>query len=228
MNITRIGIVVAMDKELQPFLSNKHYTKTTINGYEVYSFEMCNKQVVCCKLRTVGEICAAGATQLLITQYQVQLILNFGVVGALTDNGKLLDTMLVGSVVHYDMDTSCVDNCKVGRYLIFDDVAIPTDQDMLQLALSVQNLPVVRCASADKFVEGEQAKSALNKQFGADICDMESAGIVITCKLNGVKVLLIKTVSDALTGGVQEFEVNLQKAAQQYVHFVEQLLQKIN
>lgn len=227
-NIQRVGIVVAMEKELQPFLQGKAYEVRKVNGYNVYVTKIEDKQVYIVRLLTVGEICASAATQLLITAFDVQLILNFGVVGALTEKGSLLSTMLVESVVHYDMDTSGFDKCEVGRYLIFDDVAIPTDKDMLDLALSVENLPVVRCASADKFVEGKTAKSRLHNLYGADICDMESAGILITAKLNGVKVLMVKAVSDSLVGDGTEYEQNLDKAACQYVSFVERLIAKLD
>lgn len=226
--IERIGVVVAMEKELLPFLKGKEYELRKINAYDVYVTSISGKTLYMVKLPTVGEICAAAATQLLITAFDVQLILNFGVVGALTEKGALLSTMLVESVVHYDMDTSVMDNCPVGRYMIFDDVAIPTDKDLIDIALSVQQLPVVRCASADKFVEGREAKSRLHNLFGADICDMESAGIVITAKLNNVKVLMVKAVSDSLCGDGTEYEQNLDKAAQEYVGFVQKLLNKLN
>lgn len=53
-----------------------------------------------------GEISAARATQFLITKYGVDMILNFGVVGALTDEMKTADMCVIESVIHYDYDTT--------------------------------------------------------------------------------------------------------------------------
>ncbi|MEG2144680.1 MAG: 5'-methylthioadenosine nucleosidase, partial [Oscillospiraceae bacterium] len=42
-------------------------------------------------------------------------------------------------------------------------------------------------------------------KFKADICEMEAAGVVLTCNRNNIPCLLIKTVSDSITGGAEEF-----------------------
>ena len=59
-------------------------------------------------------------------------------------------------------------------------------------------------------------KSALNQNFGAEICDMESAGVLFTCKFNGVPCLMVKCVSDSLIGGANEYEQNCIKAANNF------------
>ena len=61
------------------------------------------------------------------------------------------------------------------------------------------------CASADKFVADPEAKRELHRKYGASICDMESAAIALTAYRAGVPALLIKTVSDAVEGGPDEF-----------------------
>ena len=58
-----------------------------------------------------GEIAAAAGTQFLITKYGAEFIINFGVVGGLTPEMSLAKTCVVESVVHYDFDTSTIDNC---------------------------------------------------------------------------------------------------------------------
>ena len=50
-----------------------------------------------------------------------------------------------------------------------------------------------------------EAKSALHERWGADICEMEAAAVVLTCDRSGVPCLLIKTVSDGLTQGGEDF-----------------------
>lgn len=201
----KIGIFTAMEKEAVSFFDNA--TKTMDGNFAIYHFHLGVHDAVLCVPPTVGEITAAASCQLLISKYHVDIILNFGVVGALTQKTSLCSTVLVKDVVHYDMDTSCVDNIPVGRYCCFDDVAIPTDQTLIKKALQFEDMPTVRCASADKFVDDATAKSNLHTQFDADICDMESAGIVMTCRFNNVPCLLVKCISDSLFGGFEEFRL---------------------
>ena len=218
----KIGIFTAMEKEAVSFLKPDTH-KIQVGGFSVYKLKLGKHDAYLCCPPTVGEIGAAAACQLLISQFHVDIILNFGVVGALNKNTSLLSTVYVESVVHYGMDLSEVDNIPVGRYGCFDDVAVQCDKLLLSVALSVAQLPCVRCASADKFVDRAEEKTALNTQFAADICDMESAGILFTCKFNNIPCLLVKTVSDSLSGGYTEYVQNVQNATHGFFQFAEKL-----
>lgn len=216
-----IGIFTAMEKEAHSFLAKGDYIKSMDGLFSVYKFTLAGRDVVLCCPPSVGEIAASAACQLLITKYHADVILNFGVVGALTDKTSLMSTVLVESVVHYDMDTSVIDKLPVGRYGCFDDVAVECDKSLLKRALSVANLPVVRCASADKFVAAPADKYALNVNFGAEICDMESAGVLFACKFNDVPCLLVKCISDSLFGGCSEYRQNSLKATEGFMSLAE-------
>ena len=155
----------------------------------------------------------------------MDLILNFGVVGALTEQMSVCSTVLVKDVVHYDMDTSAIDNIPVGRYGCFEDIAVATDAKLLAKALEIQDMPVVRCASADKFVDDAQAKSALNTNFGADICDMESAGILFACRFNNVPCLLVKCISDSLFGGHAEYRLTTSQVTKGFLDLATKIVE---
>ena len=182
--------------------------------------------MLCCP-PSVGEIAASAACQLLITKYKVDCILNFGVVGALTPKASVQSFVYVKDVVHYDMDVSVVDGFPVGRYECFDDVAVKCDETLLCKAMKFNNLPAVRCASADKFVGASEQKSALNRKFGAEICDMESAGILFACRFNNVPCLLVKCISDSLTDGFEEYCQNVLSACRGFFAFAKQLANNI-
>ena len=120
----KIGIFTAVDTEALSFVS-AGAVKEVNGAFTVYFFKLGSHDAVLCCPPSVGEIAAAAACQLLITEYKVDVIFNFGVVGALTENTSLFSTVLVKDVVHYDMDTSQIDPFPVGRYECFDDVAVP-------------------------------------------------------------------------------------------------------
>ena len=218
----KIGIFTAMEKEAASFIQGD-VTKVTVGGFSIYQFPLSKHSAVLCCPPSVGEIAASAAIQLLITKYEVDVVLNFGVVGALTPKASVQSFVYVGDVVHYDMDTSDVDDYPVGGYGCFDDVAVKCDAALLSKAQRVNKLPVVRCASADKFVGKPEAKTALNRDFGADICDMESAGILFACKFNGIPCLLVKCISDSLVGGYKEYCENVHTACQGFFAFAREL-----
>ena len=122
---------------------------------------------------------------------------------------------MVKDVVHYGMDTSEIDHVPIGKYECFDGIAVECDTNLIERVLQIVDLPLARCASADKFVADPKQKSALNSDFGAEICDMESAGVLFTCKFNGVPCLMVKCVSDSLIGGANEYEKKLHKGGKQ-------------
>lgn len=217
-----IGIFTAMEKEAASFLQADAVLEK-VGLFTFYKFKLGKHSAVLCCPPSVGEIAASAACQLLITKYKVDCILNFGVVGALTPKASVQSFVYVKDVVHYDMDVSQADGFPVGQYGCFDDVAVQCDKTLLNKALQFNNLPAVRCASADKFVGNAESKSALNKNFGADICDMESAGILFACRFNNVPCLLVKCISDSLTDGFEEYCNNALTACKGFFAFAEQL-----
>lgn len=223
-----IGIFTAMEKEARSFLRASAYEQTMRGGFKIFKFTLGKHDAVLCCPPSVGEIAAASACQLLISHFGAEIILNFGVVGALTEQGSLLSTVFVKSVVHYDMDvTEIEERASVGGYGCFDDVAVNCDERLLSRALSIADMPLVVCASADKFVASPQKKSALAKQFGADICDMESAGVLFACRFNNIPCLMVKCVSDSLFGGSGEYERNSLKAAEGFMALADKICSKL-
>ena len=218
----KIGIFTAMEKEATSFLQTDAVLEK-VGAFTFYKFMLGKHSAILCCPPSVGEIAASVACQLLITKYNVDCIINFGVVGALTPKTSVQSFVYVKDVVHYDMDVSAVDNIPVGRYGCFDDVSVKCDETLLNQAMQVNNLPVVRCASADKFVDDAGQKIALSEKFGAEICDMESAGILFACRFNNVPCLLVKCISDSLTGGYVEYCNNVVMACNGFFAFAEQL-----
>lgn len=204
-----IGIFTAMQSEARSFVTADSVTER-VGEFTFVKFELNGAQAVLCVPPSVGEICASAAVQLLISRFNVNVVLNFGVVGALTEQASHYNMVYVSHVTHYDMDTSSIDNCGVGYYCTFSTDSFAADEQLLASAKQVLDLPVVKCASADKFVSDSAVKADLADRFGADICDMESAGVLIACKLNNVPCLFVKCIADTLFGGAEEYSTKIQ------------------
>lgn len=209
-----IGMIVAVEMDAVLSRYGRAAGVEERGGFELHRYE--NEDFTLHVVSAgAGELAAAAATELLIASCGAELIVNFGVVGGLTEEMALARTVVVESVVHYDFDTSAWDGCEPGRYAAYPTPRIPTTPELVARALGqFPELRKVVCASADKFVGGAEEKRALHERFGADICEMEAAGVVLTANRAGVPCLVIKTVSDGITGGAEEFSRELGRSAE--------------
>lgn len=222
----KIGIIIAMDKEMSGIMSIASEVERLTHSslYEVYRARYGDKMLYIVK-SGIGEIAAAAATQYLITAYGTDIILNFGVCGKLNPELKVLQTVAISSVVHYQHDLSAIDNVPVGYYEEYKSVNIPTAKHLLDIALSVDgSLKTAVCASGDKFIDKKEDRQRLFKDFNADVCEMESAGVLLTCNRNNTPCLIIKSISDDEAMGYNEFS-NI--AAERHTDLIEAILKKL-
>lgn len=208
-----IGMVVAVEMDAVLSRYGAPSEKRREAGFDIYTYTGADYTIYAVN-SGAGEIAAAAATQLLISVFHADLILNFGVVGGLTEEMAKARTCVVESVVHYDFDTSEAGWAETARYLDYPTVYIPATAALADQAVAIEpRLKKVICASADKFVGSPDRKRELHALYGAEICEMEAAGVVLTCNRSGVPCLLIKTVSDGIEGGAEEFNAELQRSA---------------
>ena len=222
-----IGMLVAA--EMDSVLSRYGKRKVTERraGFDVYIYHGEGYRLVVVH-SGIGEIAAAAATALLIDRYEVEMLVNFGVVGGLTEAMTLTKTCVVRDVVHYDFDLSGIDEVLPAQYPGFDGIRLPADQTLMEKALAVcPALVPVSCASADKFVGNQEEKQRLHSLYGADICEMESAAVLLTCLRSGVPCLMIKAVSDGLTGGGAEYYAELNKAAALCLEVTDRIIREL-
>ena len=223
----KIGIVIAIARELKSFLesdfeietikkNNREIYKTLVNGNEVYAVKS-----------GYGEIDAAAATQLLITAFDCDVILNFGVTGALDRALKVDDLFVVTKALNHDYDVSPIDPVKPHQYEEFSDEFIPLDKGLVDFAKSLYpNLKEASVASGDRFVVETSDKINLGN-LGCNICDMEIAAIARICFLNGVRCLSIKCISDTFDGDGGDFNTNVTNSANKAFKLLEDILYKI-
>lgn len=191
----KIGIVVAMNRESGLLELFKNHTKETLCGIDFYTFVANGNKVV---LTTcgIGEINASSATTILIIHYGVEEIINYGFVGSLKYDLPTSVVVGVTSVVHTDMDLIAFGN-KAGQYDERAEVDFLPDKDLTCKILG-ENVYMGRLASADKFISDGKVKVEIAKNFSADICDMEGAGISVVCEKAKIPFALIKVVADGI------------------------------
>lgn len=219
----KIGVIIAIADEFEAFQRVMGAPKGAnhFGGYAVWMYDINGQSRIFAVRCGAGEIHAAAATQMLIDKYEVDLIVNFGICGGLTDDMGAFTTVLVNKVVHYDFDTSPVDGWEKARYPEYPDVYIPVfSNSMLTSEIDIRE---VTCASSDRFVADPELRKELHQLYGAEICEMEAAGILLTANAAGTPALLIKTVSDSLAGGAEEYKKIAKQAAEVGVDLLKRL-----
>lgn len=220
----KVGIVIAIERELEAFLKSSYEIKTLNDGdFVCFQTTINNNEVFAIKSGW-GLIDAAMATQYLITKYGVETILNFGVTGALDPSLKVSDLFYVSKCLNFDFDTSVIDDVAKHQYGDLEDEFIYLDQDLINLIkLLYPEIKEAVDASGDMFVEKIEDKEARFKT-GCNICDMEIAAIARVSMLNNVKCLSIKCISDEYNGSGQDFEKNVRISAQKAFQLIDKLL----
>ncbi len=223
----KIGLIIAISRELKAFLENgETRTEETVAGRTVYRTVMDGHEVFAVQ-SGCGEIDASAATMLMIVRYGCELILNFGVTGALEEDLRVDDLFVVEKVCHYDFDTSAIDPVKKGQYVEYPDEFIPLDAGLVRMV--TEKMPGIRriaAASGDKFVETREEKIRL-RNLGCGICDMEIAAIARTCERSGVKCLSIKCISDTFDGDGEDFMINVERSAEKALRAMREIIRAI-
>lgn len=223
-----IGMIAAVELSAVNMYYMTPKKKEVKGGFDVYIYEKEDKRLFVLHSGP-GEISAAAATQVLISEYGCELITNFGVVGGLHEKMSSVKVAIVEKVVHYQFDTSEVDNVPVGLYLNeYPTIYMPTTPALIEKALTIDpTLIPVTCASGDKFIATSEEKEYIHQTFGADICEMEAAGIVKTANRNHVPVILLKMVADSVMGGASEYRSAFASASNQCIQVLDHILENM-
>ena len=223
----KIGLHVAIEIDAVLSRYGKAEEEYIRGGFRIRRYEMDTYELYVLHAG-YGEIAAASAVQILISEFGVELVVNFGVVGGLTEEMTLARCVIVDKVVHYEMELEALDHTPRGYYGDFGGIYVPATPSLVEKACEIApGLKRVTCASGDKFVADPAKKAALHEEFGADICEMEAAGVVMTCVRNKIPVMSIKAVSDSLTGGADEFLEAVEKASDEAFRVTDQVIRAL-
>lgn len=202
----KIGIIGAMDEEIQLFKENielkEEVIKATITFY-VGMFE--GKEVVICK-SGVGKVNAAITTQLLVDQFAVSQIIFTGVAGAVDPMLDIGDIVISTSAIQHDLDASAL-GFKVGEVPMFNYPSdFPASEALVQLAEqaanSLHDVKVIkgRILSGDQFIADYEKVKELDKLFDGKCVEMEGASVAHVAMLNNVPYVVIRSMSDKANG----------------------------
>ena len=117
----KIGMMYAMDGEIESLLKNEN--AHLIEKVSGASFYQIRENIVACA-GGVGKVNAAMSTQLLISRYAPDVVLNVGVAGCF-ENVPIGTLVLATGFVQHDSDTSALGD-PVGLVSTVNKVEFPT------------------------------------------------------------------------------------------------------
>ena len=104
-NMKKIGIIVAMDKELELFAANlQHRTEKIIHMRRFVEGDIAGKKVVIV-VSGIGKVNAALCVAELINTFKPDMIVNIGISGGLDSNLEIGDFVVGDEIVYHDFDT---------------------------------------------------------------------------------------------------------------------------
>lgn len=212
----RVGIICAGDREVAPFLPMICECKTTEKAMlKFYEGTISDVEVVVL-FSGVCKVNAAIATQILIDTYHVNIIINAGTAGGMSQNLEIYDTVISTEVAYHDV----APNILTEFHPWLETMFFKADQGLLNLTKMAvdklkQNYKVYwgRMVTGEAFI-ADEGRQKINEQFAPLSVDMETASIAHVCYVNNIPFVSIRCITDTAThSGTGHFEENCEKAA---------------
>ena len=197
------GVVIAMESEAKILLDNMQVeTQLLVGNKNVYLGKAYDKEIILC-ICGVGKVNAAIGTQILISQFNVEKLLNFGVAGSLNNTTKLCQVYQIAAAVQFDFDLTQLNHTKMGTLDEYSENYLP----LQTFKNAFENR---RLGTADRFNDSYADYTLLTEELNADIRDMEGGAIVQTAIAAKVPVYSVKAISDVAGSGstTEQYLVN--------------------
>lgn len=197
----KIVLLYAMHKEIESLLPKEQgMPMRTLAGVDFYAI----RENVVAVTGGVGKVNAAMATQLSISLFSPDLLINCGVAGCF-ENVPIGTILLADGFVQHDVDTTeCGD--PIGLVSTVNVVDFPTHD--LALAKKAMDRAGIRylCgkgATGDWFAKAGKRAEWVRDTFRPLFIEMEGGAVAQVCMRNHVRFMAVKSVSDCLFGNDQ-------------------------
>lgn len=221
----KIGFIFAEPEELEAFKNKLEVVKEN-NIYDLVVYECNYKNVDCYLIKCgIGKVNAGRVTQILISEYKVDYIVNMGVAGSITKEINAMDIVVGEKLVQHDFDITLFGHDKgeipyTGRYF-------SSDVKLVEIAKKIGKVNVGVIASGDIFVSNQEQGEKIHEDFDALCVEMEGAAIAQVCSLCNVPFIVIRAISDSIYGDNKvSFEEFLVKSSNEGAKFLMKLLDK--
>ena len=197
-----IGVIGAMEEEVSALIRQmEDKEEQTIAGMTFYKGSLWKQDAVVVK-SGVGKVNMGICTQLLITVFGVDMVINTGVAGGLYKDINVGDIVISSDAIQHDFDVTGLGYAKSVIPDLETSVfkADPELVDMAKEACELVNTEIScyvgRVVTGDQFISGNAKRAELVKDFGGYCAEMEGAAMAQVATLNKTPFVIIRAISD--------------------------------
>lgn len=225
-----IGIIGAMEEEV---LEIKELMDAVIEDnlfdVKIYRGKIANKEVVLAQ-SGIGKTLSAMTTTLLVSNYDIDLVINVGTAGGLSSNLKTLDVVVSNYVAQADFDLTAF-----GYKQDFSENRLSFKSSEILVnklkALNLDNVYFGNIVSGDTFISTQiQAKKILDSFDSALCADMEAGSIAMTLDHFNIPFVVVRSISDVVGSSSEnaiEFKQYLKLASKNSAKITEALINSL-
>ncbi|MCI5917849.1 MAG: 5'-methylthioadenosine/adenosylhomocysteine nucleosidase [Roseburia sp.] len=230
----KIGIIGAMELEVETLKSKMQVTKTTKKARMEFFEGTLNGVSVVIVRSGIGKVNAAVCAQILSDVFGVTHIINTGIAGSLDARIDIGDIVVSTDVLQHDMDVR-VFGYPLGEVPQLGTLSFPADEKMAELAKSVcekvnTEIKVFqgRIVSGDQFICDKEVKDNIVSNFHALCTEMEGAAIGQAAYLNEVPFVILRAISDKADNSAEmDYPTFEKKAAEHCAKLVEEFIAEL-
>ncbi|WP_037465375.1 5'-methylthioadenosine/adenosylhomocysteine nucleosidase [Shimazuella kribbensis] len=199
-----IGIIGAMDVEIEQLLRNMEDTKSkNIYGNQFITGILANMTVAVTK-SGVGKVNAALSAHTMIKEYNVTSIIFIGVAGALHPELNIGDMIVSTVCQEHDIDASTLGFPR-GTVPFQQISEYPADSKLVQIALKSASelkwtesvtIRTGKVLSGDQFISDASLVEFLHQELAGDCVEMEGAAVAHVCYFTNIPYVVIRSMSD--------------------------------
>lgn len=223
----KIGIISALALEIEGVKSSLS-VKSEINlaGFKFFEAQY-DKLDVVVAICDVGKVNSASCTQILISHFGIDYIINSGVAGGMRNNVFLYDLIISKELVPYDVRKSQM----IGRFPYQN--TFKASDFLRNLAIKSANFiekkyHVGIIATGESFVTDSKIKERIIKDFNPHCVEMEGAAIAHVAFINSVDFIVIRSISDNASVSTNLNDKIIEKASKNTTALILEMLKELN
>lgn len=216
-NIQRIGIVSAMDNEIDLLLKNAQIERVDVYGGVSFNVgKLCGKDVVIFKAG-IGKVYSSAGIAALLNNYRIGQVIFTGIAGGVGDETAVLDVVVGTDLVQHDYGVMSDEGFSwTDEYAPEQNGRIFCSEDLVEKAyaaaievLGAEHSFKGTIATGDQFIASSSYVKTLQEKFNAIACEMEGYSVGAICNLYSTPFVVLRTMSDKADGQAHETYENM-------------------
>lgn len=233
--MNKIGIIGAMEIEVETLKSHMHITNTLGKASMTFLEGTLNDIPVVIVRSGIGKVNAGMCVQILSDIFHVTHVINTGVAGSLNAAIDIGDIVVSSDALYHDVDATGF-GYPLGEVPQLGTLSFTADAQMVAQAKASCEIvnPEIkvfegRVVSGDQFVSSPAVKDSILANFPDSYCtEMEGAAIAHASWLNHIPFVIIRAISDKADNSAHMDYPAFEKAAAEHsARLVEHMIKQL-